>query len=257
MRTARRKFCAKPLAEELEIVMEGIRLPQVDILVPKPPESREVLLVAGGRKPKSSWLLEAAQGRSVWAIDRGVNACMEAGLLPELILGDADSASPKLWKAAHSRGAETLLLSREKDDTDLQKALKTVSERFGQSIVLVTGCWGGRFDHAWSNVLSVLGALRKGILHAVLADHRELLFFLRGMEKIEMRHRKEPSSISLVAFSERCEGVTIAGVHWPLENPLLEKDSPYAISNRPQGGEPTRVGLSSGEMGLYVSWWER
>lgn len=234
-----------------------IRLPQVSLSAPKNGAGTEILLVAGGRKPQVHWLLEAAEGRTVWAIDKGVNVCMEAGLLPALILGDADSASPKLWKAATARGSETLLFSREKDDTDLQMALRTVSGRFDRATALVTGCWGGRFDHTWSNVLSVLGALRGGLNCAVLVDHRELLTFVRGGETLTLRHAKEPSAVSLMAFSELCIGVSISGVHWPLEKTRLRKDSPYAISNRPEEGQPTRAGLDEGEMGLYVSWWER
>ncbi len=238
-------------------MLEGIRLPQVTLSIDGVPAGREILLVAGGRKPQISWLLDAAENRIVWAIDRGVNVCMEAGLLPALILGDADSASPKLWKAARTRGSETLLLPREKDETDLQMALRTVSERFGQATTLVTGCWGGRFDHTWSNVFSVLGAVRRELNCAVLVDHRELLAFINNGQSLTLRHEKEPAAVSLIALSERCRGVSISGVHWPLKETVLEKDSPYAISNRPEEGKPTRVALDDGEMGVYVSWWER
>ena len=238
-------------------MLEGIRLPQVTLSTEGIPAGREILLVAGGRKPQVSWLLDAAEDRIVWAIDKGVDVCMEAGLLPALILGDADSASPKLWKAARTRGSETLLLPREKDETDLQMALRTVSERFDQATTLVTGCWGGRFDHTWSNVFSVLGTVRRELNCAVLVDHRELLAFISGGQNLTLRHEKEPAAVSLLALSERCRGVSINGVHWPLEKTVLEKDSPYAISNRPEKGKTIRVALDDGEMGVYVSWWER
>jgi thiamine pyrophosphokinase len=88
-------------------------------------------------------------------------------------------------------------------------------------------------------------------------DHRELLAFIRGRQSLALRHEKEPAAISLMALSERCSGVSISGVHWPLEKTVLDKDSPYAISNRPEEGKPTRVALDDGEMGVYVSWWER
>jgi len=236
---------------------EEIRLPQALLSSPIIPPEEEILLVAGGRKPRVSWLLEAAQNRTVWAVDRGVNACMEAGLLPAMILGDADSASPKLWKAAMERGAEVLSLPREKDETDLQMALKTLTTRLGRIRIIVTGCWGGRFDHAWSNVLSVLGTLREGTGYAVLADHRELLAFIRGGETLTLSSLRKPEAVSLLAFSERCTGVSIRGVHWPLEKTRLDKDLPYAISNRSEGDEPIHAGLDEGEMGFYVSWWER
>ena len=234
-----------------------IRLPQVTLSPTPPPAGVEVLLVAGGRKPLIPWLLEAAEGRIIWAVDRGVDICMEAGLLPALVLGDADSASKRLLKAAKSRGVEALLVSREKNETDLQIALRTLVERFYRPSAILTGCWGGRFDHTWSNVMSVVGALRNGLGFAAMVDHRELLTVVRGGGAMTLSHEKAPCAVSLLALSERCSGVSISGVHWPLERTMLEKDVPYAISNRACEGMPTCSRLEEGDLGLYVSWWER
>jgi len=235
----------------------GIPLPHVTLSPAPAATGSEVLLVAGGRKPSIPWLLEAAQGRIVWAIDRGVDICMEAGLLPTLVLGDADSASKRLLKAARSRGVEALLVPREKNETDLQIALRTLLERFDQPTAILTGCWGGRFDHTWSNVMSVVGALRNGLGFAVMVDHRELLAVVRGGGAMTLSYGKTPCAVSLLALSERCSGVSIGGVHWPLEGTVLEKDVPYAISNRACEGMDTCSGIEEGDLGLYVSWWER
>lgn len=236
---------------------DGIRLPQVTLSPTPSPTGNEVLLVAGGRKPLIPWLLEAAQGRIVWAIDRGVDVCMEAGLLPTLVIGDADSASKRLLKAARSRGVEALLVPKEKNETDLQIALRTLLERFDRPTAILTGCWGGRFDHTWSNVMSVVGTLRNGLGFAVMVDHRELLTFVRGGGTMTLRHGKTCCAVSLLALSERCSGVSVSGVHWPLERTVLEKDVPYAISNRACEGVDTCSELEEGDLGLYVSWWER
>lgn len=235
----------------------GVLLPQVTLFPSPSPAGNEVLLVAGGRKPLIPWLLEAAEGRVVWAIDRGVDICMEAGLLPALVLGDADSASKRLLKAARSRGVEALLVSREKNETDLQIALRTLLERFNRPTAILTGCWGGRFDHTWSNVMSVLGALRNGLVFAAMVDHRELLTIVRGGGAMTLNHGKAPCAVSLLALSERCSGVSISGVHWPLEKTVIEKGFPYAISNRACEGSATCLELEEGDLGLYVSWWER
>ncbi|MBC7077195.1 MAG: thiamine diphosphokinase, partial [Synergistales bacterium] len=86
-----------------------------------------VLLVAGGREPQISWLQEAAKRHRVWAVDRGVESCMRAHVLPELVIGDSDSGSPKAWEWARSVGAEVHKFPRDKDLTDLQLALRQLA----------------------------------------------------------------------------------------------------------------------------------
>ena len=79
----------------------------------------------------------------------------------------------------------------DKDFTDLQLALFRAGEE-GYSSVLVSGCWGGRFDHLWSVVHSAVWARERGTRVLAFADHDEVLFLLSGGEewKINVTRRK-------------------------------------------------------------------
>jgi len=203
------------------------------------------LLVLGGRAPDPDWLRKVSLGRETWALDRGADACRAAGVVPSRILGDFDSVSDGAREWAERMGAKTDRYTPDKDDTDFQLALRLLS-----GDVVVTGCWGGRFDHAFSNVFSSLGAMERGVRVLWFADEREVLFPLRGPAKLELDFEILPSALSLLSLTAFCEGVSIENVKWPLDEADLAQGSPREISNVPLG-RPVRVEVRSGVLGVY------
>ena len=111
------------------------------------------LLVVAGRAPEAAWLREAAKGREVWAVDHGLDACLAAGIRPQRLIGDGDSTAPAAWQLAKEQHIPIEQFPVEKDDTDTQLALKLAREA-GFPAAIVTGAFGGRFDHALSTVTS-------------------------------------------------------------------------------------------------------
>ena len=210
-----------------------------------PSSSPPPLLVLGGRAPKPDWLRKVSVGRKIWALDRGADACRAAGVVPSRILGDFDSVSDGAREWAERMGAKTDRYTPDKDDTDFQLALRLLS-----GDVVVTGCWGGRFDHAFSNVFSSLWAMERGVRVLWFADEREVLFPLRGPAKLELDFEIPPSALSLLSLTASCEGVSIENVKWPLDEADLAQGSPREISNVPLG-RPVRVEVRSGVLGVY------
>ena len=82
-----------------------------------------------------------------------------------------------------------------------------------------------------------------------MLDDREGLFFLEGGDEMVFFFREPPFALSLLAFSDECRGVRIGGgVRWPLEDALLKRSSPWAISNRtiePSGDVRIEVVMSA------------
>ena len=116
------------------------------------------LLVLGGRAPSPSWLSEFGSRGEVWAVDRGVEACRAAGIIPRRLVGDCDSASAESWRWAADNGVPVERYQSDKDLTDFQLALELFREKNkGRAKkIFLTGAWGGRFDHLWSLVLTFL-----------------------------------------------------------------------------------------------------
>ena len=67
-----------------------LELPQGQFFLDAEP-STPVILVAGGRPPDANWLKRVVQNCPVWAIDRGIDVCRSASVIPEILIGDADS----------------------------------------------------------------------------------------------------------------------------------------------------------------------
>lgn len=213
-----------------------------------------ILLPLGGRRVPSWWLSALDFYTSVWAIDSGVELCREAGITPDRLIGDRDSAAADAWEWAVDSGAEVYSYESEKDLTDFQIALEmlTLEAETGRKGVFLTGAFGGRFDHLFSLINSFTEWSDK-YLPIGIADHKETLFFLSGGCEAEIKFHARPEAVSLIPFRDS-GGVSIGNVRWPLERVSLERSKPYSISNRADEGNLVTASAGDGLVGLYCSW---
>ena len=85
-------------------------------------------------------------------VDRGSLLLIEQGICPDLAVGDFDSVSEKELALIYSQSKEVLQAQSEKDDTDLELAVKAVFARYPQAQVTIFGAFGGRLDHTLANI---------------------------------------------------------------------------------------------------------
>lgn len=208
------------------------------------------VVVAGGRAPALGWLREIARQKKIYCADRGAQYCLDAGLSPALLVGDCDSAGNETYAQADSLGAQVFVHPPAKDDTDLQLLL----QKMPPGDVVATGIFGGRFDHLFSNVYSLLAFKKRRSCSVALADEREFLLLMDAGEKAEifLQDKKAAQAVSLLPLSDACR-VNIDGVRWPLTNALLTQAQPYAVSNEPLTENFTCECLE-GSVGLYIHW---
>jgi len=215
----------------------------------------QVILVAGGRAPQPEWLRQVSEGHSVWGVDRGIDICQVSNLIPERLIGDGDSATSRGWTWGNSFDIPVEVHPKEKNLTDLQLALQAVGLVYGQATVVVTGVWGGRFDHAFSNIFSLKGSEEFGVRGCCAADEKEVLILLKGKDSVRIEFFNKPEIVSLLPLSAQCSGVFINDVHWPLANVELYNTLPYAISNHPnERATNITVAIERGWMGVYLCW---
>lgn len=195
---------------------------------------RKTLFLLGGRAPDAEWLADLAERNraEAWAVDSGVAACRATGLIPAEILGDQDSASPHDWEWALSKGARERRYDADKDRTDFQLALSIYEKNGGDGrakrVLLVSGCFGGAFDHLLSTFDTL--ASGDGDYFRCMMDDREGAFFLREGESAAMEFALAPEAVSLLPVSETCR-VGLSGVKWPLVSEKLERKYPWTVSN--------------------------
>ncbi|MBQ6131894.1 MAG: thiamine diphosphokinase [Selenomonadaceae bacterium] len=220
-------------------------LPQCEIFYPS--SAQEILFVSGGRAPNVDWFRKVAVGRKIFCIDKGVELCRECEVIPNFLIGDFDSAENSAVEWARAKNIPVEKYPADKDLTDTQLALNRAGEIFSEHVALVTGCFGGRFDHLYSTIFTCAAIDRK----IFLADEREIVFYLRGGESAEVKFFKNPLAVSLLPMTNSCAGVTTKNLHWDLDGATLTQNFPNATSNR-LDADKISVSVGRGTLAVYA-----
>lgn len=168
--------------------------------------------------------------------DSGLRHLNGFGIKPDLIIGDFDSSdNPQL-------PVETIVLPREKDDTDSMAAAREMTKR-GFNNFLLLGVFGGRLDHTLGNVYVLLW----------LSYHGGKALAVDNYSEMEIVKPNTPTSIcdcfpyfSLVAIAGKAEGISIKNAKYDLENAEIAPEYQYGVSNEPLPGQTTVVSLKKG-----------
>ncbi|MCR5834533.1 MAG: thiamine diphosphokinase [Selenomonadaceae bacterium] len=220
-------------------------LPQCEIIGAK--DLREILFVTGGRAPKIDWLKSAAIGRKIFCVDKGIEICRACNLIPDILIGDFDSAKTSEVDWARGKNIHVETYPVDKDFTDTQLALHRAAEIFGEHVALLTGCFGGRLDHLYNTVLTCAADNRK----IYLADEHEIICYVKGGEGTEIKFNRKPLAVSLLPMTDICEGVTTKNLHWELADATLTQKFPNATSNRADA-DKISVYVRRGTLAVYA-----
>ena len=209
-------------------------------------QSLEILFVSGGKAPNADWFRKVANERKIFAIDKGIEICKACEVVPNILIGDFDSAENSAVEWARAKNIPVEKYPADKDLTDTQLAMNRAAEIFGEHVAILTGCFGGRFDHLYSNIFTCAAIDRK----IFLADEREIIFYLRGGESSTIKFFKKPLAVSLLPISSICAGVTTKNLHWELDGATLTQNFPNATSNRADS-DKISVGVERGTLAIY------
>jgi thiamine pyrophosphokinase len=180
-------------------------------------------VLAGEDLPPALLSRWAESADKVVAADRGADLCLQAGITPDLVVGDLDSISEEA-----KRSIKDIRLLDEQDTTDADKLLQTVIA-LGLTELTLTAIEGDLPDHA----LAVLHSAARSPLRIRFAYRRGIGWLLRGpTEKII--ESEGGRRVSLLPITE-CSGVSLLGVQWPLSNANLHVHGLSSVSNRSEG----------------------
>ena len=140
--------------------------------------------------------------------DGGYETALKLGLVPDLVVGDFDSAQKR-----PPASLRTLVLPVEKDVTDTMfAALKGLAKGLRDFVLL--GCLGGpRLDHSLASIETLL-YLRDHGAWGFLADERTKVFLLRE-EKLRITKLKG-ATVSVFPYGCPTCTVTYTGLQYPL-----------------------------------------
>jgi thiamine pyrophosphokinase len=175
--------------------------------------------------------------------DGGYHFAKAEGIRPHIVIGDFDSMKEEI-----SDSCEVLRLQPEKDDTDTLVCLNYGIEKGFHDFVILGGL-GGRLDHTVANLQTLSYAVDRKLNVWIIDGKNRATMIDPGSISIP---KETGTKISLFAFSDTCEGVTITGVKYPLDDHRLTRSFPLGISNE-FITERAFIGLKTGRLLIILS----
>lgn len=181
----------------------------------------------------------------VIAVDSGTEFLYRAEIIPDIIVGDLDSADPKIID--YYRGFQYIdfcILDSEKDDTDTEHAIREAVRRGADDITIVGGT-GTRLDHVIGNITLLGIGLEHNVPITIIDEHNRIRMI---NQPVVLRKKEQYGKyISLLPFSGEVTGVTLKGLKYPLENYTMGGFNSLGISNEIVDDEAS-ISLTSGQL---------
>jgi thiamine pyrophosphokinase len=152
-------------------------------------------------------------------VDGGALRLDRLGILPHVITGDFDSLTAEVLARFEAQGV-TVVPTPDQDYTDLDKALTYVRTEFGAVPVEIFGAVGGRLDHTYSVLSSVI---KHGVLLGVDIRVIDAVGETRPVREGELVLRGDdlPGRVLSLFSLGVVPDVTLTGVRWTLERASL------------------------------------
>ena len=175
--------------------------------------------------------LHLEAGDLLIAADGGYAYCKAAGLEPDLYIGDLDSIPVEL---ADTMSCARIELPRDKDDTDTMAACKEGLSRGFRQFCLHAAL-GGDVGHELAN-MQLLGFLRARGARGVLYGAGQEVHLIDAHLSPCSFTARPGTRVSVIASGGLASGVCLRGLHWELDDAVLQPDLPLGVSNRVENG---------------------
>lgn len=203
-----------------------------------------ILAIISGGNPPSEKLLKdyLSEVDFIIAADKGCECLYNYNIVPDLLIGDFDSANKEILNKARLKIKEILKFPPEKDYTDTEIALMEAAKR-GAEKILLFGATGSRMDHTLGNIGLLLIAKEKGIILEIIDDNNRIYL---GKNKMIL-HGSYGDNISFHALSDRVVNLEIKGGKYTLESYDMTLLAPRAICNE-FIDTPIEISYDSGDL---------
>jgi len=195
--------------------------------------------------PDSPNLLRHIAGRAnlVVAADGGARFALEAGIVPDLVVGDMDSLGEDFAREVERRGASLERHPVRKDKMDGHLAVLAARERGATAADLLCAV-GGRLGALFAAPHILLAAERNDLRSTVVADRGRMFVIEAGSRAVQGAPQ---DSVSIFPLSGPAASVTLEGMEYPLESATLEPGDTLGFHNELIGGE-ARVSVGEGAL---------
>ncbi len=163
------------------------------------------------------------------AVDNGLFYTNQLGLIPDVMVGDFDTAEDHLVDKYRKMDSVTKIeLVPEKDETDTETAVD-YTIRMGYDEVVILGAMGGRFDHTLGNLHMLYRLLCKKIRGIMIDERNRISLYDSSLHLC--KDELFGTYVSLLPFTQNVEKLTLKGFKYPLNEFLLQSGVSIGISN--------------------------
>ena len=145
--------------------------------------SKKAIVVSGGELDEELTvsILARQADRCVIGVDKGMEFLYQHQFMPDYIVGDFDSVREEVRdyykNEAHVPVRE---YNPVKDASDTEMAIR-LAMTLGSKDITILGATGGRIDHLWANVQSLMIPFKAGI-EAKIVDRQNMITIIGGGE---------------------------------------------------------------------------
>ena len=203
---------------------------------------KHVLVVSGG-EANIDFIRDYIRTLSfdkVFAVDKGLEVLYKLDIVPDIIIGDFDSADSSILeiydRKISSKLLDTVKLSHPvmKDESDTELAIdKAVSD--GAQKITIIGATGKRLDHALANIGILIKLAADNIECEIIDEYNRIRLIDSDYginEMIIEADEQFGKYISLIPIKECIKNVTLSGVLYPLDNADVKWGSSLTVSNQ-------------------------
>ncbi len=192
-----------------------------------------IVLVGAGNVSAGDMDLVRVHGSKVVAADGGAAHCLAAGIVPDAVVGDLDSADGSVLQAIP---ADRIHRIDEQETTDFDKCLRSVEA----PVILAVGFAGPRLDH----FLAVCNTLvRNSGKRAVVVGPKDIAFHATPRLALDLAPGERVSLFPMVPVTGRSRGL-----RWPIDGIAFDILGRVGTSNQATG----RVELEFDNPGMLV-----
>lgn len=187
-----------------------------------------ILIITGGEVNIASSLQYTKQKKynKIIAVDGGLGAACEMGIIPDIIIGDFDTVKAPLLTEYEKKGCILERLNPMKDETDTEAAYLRAL-KLGASVIDIIGGVGTRFDHTYANMFLLKRGVRDGIKVYIITELCRISAVTGDLRLC--RDNVYGKYISLIQFDGSARGVTLRGFVYNVENFDFDTDKTYRL----------------------------
>ena len=201
-------------------------------------------IIAGAPDPDINFIKNTVKSEDfVLCADRGYSYAKQAGIEPDVIIGDFDSCKDEI-----PQSCEVVSLEREKLYTDTIHCVDNALEKGYHNIVILSAV-GGRLDHTFGNLSALDYISSRGGKGVLLSERERIELLTSGEHSFE---KVDGLTFSLFAFGCKEAVISIEGVHYPLDKFTLKNCEPIGVSNIFEGSK-TKITVHSGQVVIIIN----